>query len=88
MGSVVRRDGSDIAERHRPVMRYFVAVGLLAVGITLLRLLLLYVSALVGSPPLDAAGRFIHNWFDPIIFVGALPLGSWLKSNLRKAPAA
>ena len=85
-GYLARRNGSIIAERHRPFMRYLTAFGLIAVCVGLLRLFLL-LGALVVSQPFGAAGRFIDTWAGVVILLGAFPISWWLKSYLRRVRA-
>lgn len=85
-GYVVHKNGTIVAEYHRPFMRYIVALGFLVICLAFLQGLL-YVASLVGSSPFSATFWFVNDWSDLVIFLGAILLAWWLKWHLRKVAA-
>lgn len=81
IGYLIRRDGSVVAENHRPFRRYLTAVGFLVIALGVL-LALLYLVAAVVAEPANTIRRIVMYWSPAVIFVGAFPFSWWLKSHL------
>jgi hypothetical protein len=82
MGHVIRRNGEVVAERHRPIARYFLAFGLLAVAVIVLSLIASGLAAL-GIVP-DDLDSSIETGGVVAAFVGAFILAATFKRQLMR----
>ena len=83
LGFLVARDGMLVRETHHPGTRYLTTAGLM-IGAVILLQLVLYLGAFLLPAPLEAVNRVVNDWWQLIVFLGAIPLSLWVKSLFLK----
>lgn len=81
MGYIVRRDGAVVAERDRPVVRYFVSLGLIYLLLAAMYGLLNLVLLLGGAEPWTGTDGGDAAFLATLL--GAYLLSVWTKREIR-----
>ncbi|HUE74184.1 MAG TPA: hypothetical protein VMP01_25100 [Pirellulaceae bacterium] len=82
LGYSIWRNGGIVGRRYRPVVGYFMSVGLVVVALFGIELALEMFAAL--ADPVSPVARALGDWAVPIALVASFPGGRWLKKLVSR----